>query len=215
MLRASVPFALSELFTSIYMRSDIAIIGVRLDSAAVGQYAPASYLVSALFLIPSSLYMVMAPVLSQRIHALREAPAQEEGPLRRALDRQVGKLLSVSAAVGVALTVGAYLLGPVLVSVLLPNYPATGDILRILSLILIFKTGSFALVAVLVAADRQQERVQWQAVVALLSAALTYTVIPHAGIYGVAWVYVSTEALLLAGYAWLSRGWQRQPRMDG
>ncbi len=201
MVRASIPFALSELFYFIYMRSDVLIIGIQLDSRAVGQYAPASMLISALFLIPSSLYMVMVPVLSRRIHALTFAPDSEKAVQRDALNQQLRKLVFATVSIGLALTAGTFLLGPVIVDALLPPaYDTTAVILRILSVLLLFKTGSFALGALLVAADLQSQRVRWQALVAVLSASVSYLLARPYGITAIAWLYVLTEALLFVGY---------------
>lgn len=211
MIRASIPFALSEFFYFVYMRSDVAIIGIQLDSRAVGQYAPASMLISALFLIPSSLYMVMVPVLSRRLHALRHASVAEKSVQQAALTQQLKKLAWATAGIGIALTAGALLLGPPLVDTLLPpSYDTTAAILRILSLLLLFKTGSFAIGALLVAADLQSPRVRWQALVAVISAAVTYLLARPYGIMAVAWLYVLTEALLFLGYFIITARWFRQ-----
>jgi O-antigen/teichoic acid export membrane protein len=208
MFRASIPFALSDFFYLVYMRSDVAIIGIQLDSRAVGQYAPASMLISALFLIPSSLYMVMVPVLSRRIHALQQAPTVEKVSHQDALHQQLKKLFFAATGIGITLTLGTFLLGPLIVDVLLPPaYDTTAAILRILSWLLFFKTGSFALGALLVAADLQTSRVRWQAVVAIISATVTYLLARSYGITAVAWLYVLTEALLFAGYFVLSVRW--------
>ncbi len=208
MLRASIPFALSEFFYFVYMRSDVTIIGIQLDSRAVGQYAPASMLISALFLIPSSLYMVMVPVLSRRIHDLHHAVASEKVRQREALNQQLKKLVVATIGIGIALTLGTFLLGPLIVDTLLPPaYDTTASILRILSWLLFFKTGSFALGALLVAADLQTPRVRWQAVVAVLSATITYLLARPYGITAVAWLYVLTEALLFIGYFVVAIRW--------
>lgn len=211
MLRASIPFALSEFFYFVYMRSDVTIIGIQLDSRAVGQYAPASMLISALFLIPSSLYMVMVPVLSRRIHALNQAPALEKTTHQHALNEQLKKLTMATVGIGIMLTLGTFLLGPPIVDTLLPpSYDATAAILQILSWLLLFKTGSFALGALLVAADLQTQRVRWQALVAIISATVTYLLARPYGITAVAWLYVLTEALLFAGYLVVSLRWLQQ-----
>lgn len=208
MLKASTPFALSELFYLIYMRADVTILGIRLDEHAVGVYAPASMLIAALFLIPNTLYTVMTPTLSRLLHPLE--PFNDGNAVKIAVRRYLQRLFTVTVLVGVALTIVTALMGPPLLAwILPPEYLPTGVILRILSGVLLFKSVSFALAAVLVAADRQADRTRFQAAMALLNALMTYLVIPYAGVNGVAWVYVGTEALLMTGYSWLSWRWYR------
>ncbi len=214
MLHASVPFAFSELFYLIYMRSDVAIIGIRLGTEAVGWYSPASFLISALFLIPSSLYMVMVPVLSRQIHDIRHAAPEEKPPLQHRFGQQLRKLMLGTLLLGVVLTVGTAIVGPPLLARLLTaNYAPAGNILRILSLLLLFKAASFSLAALLVAADLQVPRVRLQAVIALLSAGATFVLAEPYGITAVAWLYVTTEALLSLGYALMSVWWLKTRRL--
>lgn len=208
MLKASTPFALSELFYLIYMRADVTILGIRLDEHAVGVYAPASMLIAALFLIPNTLYTVMTPTLSRLLHPL-ETP-DDNNAVKTIVRRYIQRLFIITLMLGIVLTTSTALLGPpLLASFLPPEYLPTGVILRILSGVLLFKSVSFALAAVLVAADRQAERTRFQAGMAVLNATMTYLVIPYAGVSGVAWVYVGTEAFLMTGYAWLSWRWYR------
>jgi O-antigen/teichoic acid export membrane protein len=212
MLKAAVPFAFSELFYLIYMRADIAILGIRMDEHAVGIYAPASMLIAALFLIPSTLYTVMTPTLSRLLHPV-EPLTIDSTRIKETLRRYLQRLFTVTILLGIGLTTVTGWFGPpVLAWLLPPEYLATGAILQILSGVLVFKSVSFALAAVLVAADRQAERTRFQAIMALLNATMTFLVIPYGGVLGVAWVYVFTEAVLMTGYAWLSWSWYHNYR---
>ena len=168
-------------------------------------------LISALFLIPSSLYMVMVPVLSRRIYALHHASGAEKATQHQALHQQLKKLAVATVGIGIALTLGTFLFGPPLVDALLPpSYDSTATILRILSGLLLFKTGSFAIGALLIAANLQTPRVRWQALVAVMSATVTYLLARPYGITAVAWLYVLTEALLFGGYFVVAVRWLRK-----
>ncbi len=207
LLRAAAPFALSELLYFVYLKADITIIGARLNEEAVGLYAPASNLLGLAFLVPSALYTVMVPVLSRQIWELREgagAPAIER------LRQRLGQLALATLGLGLALTLALFLVAQPLVHLLLGDaYRATGQLLQTLSLLLLFKAGSFAAAAVLVAADWQRQRVRVQAVAALVNVLANLLLVRQIGIAGVAWVYVLTEALLFAGYALLTWRWWR------
>ncbi|RPI29972.1 MAG: hypothetical protein EHM70_15065, partial [Chloroflexota bacterium] len=63
-LRASPPFAVSEFLALAAMRVDVVIVSFTLGSAAAGLYSPAVGIVNGLFLVPTAVYMVMVPVLS-------------------------------------------------------------------------------------------------------------------------------------------------------
>jgi O-antigen/teichoic acid export membrane protein len=66
------------------------------------------------------------------------------------------------------------------------------------------------LAAVLVAGDLQTQRSRVQAVAVIINALLNLMVVRWAGISGVAVVYVITEIVLLAGYAWLTLRFYKQ-----
>jgi O-antigen/teichoic acid export membrane protein len=118
------------------------------------------------------------------------------------------RLMVGMSGVGVGLSLLVWLsAGPLVRLFLGPDYLETGGVLQILGLLLLFKAGSFGIAVLLVAAEQQRQRVQVQAIAAAFNAGANLLIIHQFGIVGVAWVYVLTEALLLAGYTFVAWRW--------
>lgn len=192
LLREAPPFAASEFLSWISLRMDVLIIAFALGEQAAGLYAPAVGVVNALFLIPAAVHGVMVPVLS---HLVVTNTAQAEASAKRMV------VLLLATGLGLSLT----LLGgaPLLVSFLRESFSNSLNVLRILSVILLFKSSSFAMAAILVAIGRQPQRTLVQAVAAIANIGLNLWIVYRLGIEGVAWVYVLTELLTVLGYTWL------------
>ena len=203
-LREAFPFVAAEFLAWISLRMDVLILAWTLGESAVGLYSPAVGVVNALFLVPAAVYGVMVPVLS---HLYAANPRQAEVMARR----MVLTLLAVGLGLALAFAAGA----PLLISFLRGSFSESLGVMRILSVILLFKSGSFALSAVLVAIGRQSQRTVIQAVTAALNVGLNIWIVYRAGIYGVAGVYVLTELLTLAGYAWLVQRYHSRPLAYG
>jgi O-antigen/teichoic acid export membrane protein len=196
-LRGSLPFAASNAFTVIYGRADLAIIGNQLGKAAAGVYAPALTLTNTLFLIPAAVQEVMLPILikgyaTDRVWTVRASV----------------RLSLVMVVAGVALGTGlAWLSQPLIDVVYGRSFWASGEVLKLLSDVLVLRCPTIALSAVLVAVGWQTPRVGVQAVAAVLNVALNLLVVHSLGVIGVAQVYVLTEGVLLAGHLGLFLIW--------
>lgn len=199
-LRETRPYGVSQGLALIYERADLTIIAFVLGTAAAGIYAPAVSLMTTLFLIPLAVYEVMLPLIST-LHARNHDEVR----------RPAFRFVLFSAALGVLMGVGLAVIAHPLVWLLYgPEFAASGAILTILSSVLVFKTVSFALAAVIAAVGWQGQRAIIQAVTALLSIVLTLAVIGRYGIHGVAHVYVFTEFLVMSGYMVLLLRWQHK-----
>jgi O-antigen/teichoic acid export membrane protein len=91
------------------------------------------------------------------------------------------------------------------VALLGESFAGSGMILRILSVILLLKSLSFAMAGILVAGGRQSQRVIIQAIAVVLGTLLNLIVVFRFGINGVAVVFVITELILFLGYMGLVR----------
>ena len=189
-LKNILPFALSEFLLQIYTQADITIIAIILGNQAAGLYSPASNILRALFVIPQAVYLVMTPVISQLV--------AERSPRLSAVIRQTYLSLAV---IGGLLWLGTSFLGPGLSSLFLGSkFSTSGALLVILGPILFIKSCSFASAAVIVATTGQGKRVIIQLLAAFINIVLNLLIIHTYGIKGVAWVYVISETVLLAGY---------------
>ncbi|MBC7227764.1 MAG: oligosaccharide flippase family protein [Thermoflexales bacterium] len=187
----SFPFAISDALLIIYTQADIALVGILLDSKSAGLYSTASGLLRTAFIIPSAVFMVMTPIISQ-------LGKQKDLPL---FSKMAVKTFFALLVVGLTLWLLMRIGGPLFVRLTLqPKFAQAGAILAILSVILLFKSCSYALAAVIIATEQQAWRVVVQGVVAFTNLCLNIIVIPIYGITGASWVYVASEGLLLLGY---------------
>lgn len=200
-LRETAPFALSAGLAMVYGRADIALVAHWLGERAAGLYSPAVSLVNALALIPTAVYYVMLPLLSQ---AYTADSARAETLANRFRFASTGLGLVFGAAVALVAHPLVYLLFG-------PAFSDTGRVLALLGGVLAARFVSMALATSVVAVGLQGQRVAIQAGVALLNIALNVWVIPRWGLMGVAGVYVFTEWVLVVGYAALVWAWRRNP----
>ena len=191
-LRGSFPFAASEFLSVVMMRADVVIVGFTLGKVATGLYSPAVGLINMAFLAPLAIHLVAVPVLSN---------------LYQNHTKQAGKtairfiLLAVGA--GSMLTIGFAAAAPLAVYLLGSSFQGSVDILRILSLVLLFKSISLALAAIILAKGQQARRTLAQAVAAGFNILANVAIVHWLGIHGVAGVYVMTEVILMIGYGWI------------
>lgn len=192
-LKKSIPFALSEGLAMIYGRIDISIIAVVLGPIAAGLYSPAVSLINALALIPATAYFVFLPIfrqiLSTNVSAFRRAIFT--GLIVGLLG---GAFLGISVW-GIAIPLIRFLYGPA--------YEPTGHILVILSGVLFARTLNLILAAGIIVLNYQYQRVIVQVIAAIFNIVLNLLIINRWEIWGVAFVFVATEWLLVVAYLWL------------
>jgi polysaccharide transporter, PST family len=169
---------------------DVVIISVTLGTTATGLYSPAVGLVNMAFLAPMAIYWVMLPVLS---NLYKNHVDQARITAKRTV--------WLSLAVGLGLTLLYFFGAPFLPVILGPSYEGSVAVLRILSWILLFKCGSFAMATILVARNLQARRTLIQVVAASMNIILNLLIVYKYGINGVAVVYVLTEIVLFSGYS--------------
>ena len=200
------PYAISDLFTAVYVQADTTIAAVVLGQTAVGVYAPAAAMVNALFVIPSALFFVVVPVLTRM---LRERSA--------AVGRALVVVVIVFAAVGAVLAIATRVSAEALPRYILgESFAESGRLLALLSPIVLLKSPSFAFAAILVAAAGQGQRVYGQGLSAIGNFALNAGLARRFGGSGVAAVYGITETGLMLGDAALVGRWRRVPgRLPG
>jgi O-antigen/teichoic acid export membrane protein len=174
------------------MRQDVLIVALMLGDKAAGLYSPAVGIINAAFVLPSAIYLVITPVLSNLFTTnIRQAWTTAKQSL----------LLLALAGLGAALGL-AVIAGPV-VSLLGVTFHGSRQVLLVLTVILFFHSISFGMASILVATGQQARRTLIQAIVVALNAAMDFAIVHWAGILGVAVVYVVSDILLMIGYTWL------------
>ena len=201
MLRDSRAYTYSEFFSVIYMQADINLLTMLQGKVMAGIYSPALSVINALFIIPSSVYTFSIPTLSRTYH---EAPQRLPAAAR--------KLLAGITLMGIVLFAGVGLLGDDLVRLLLgAEYETTGQLITMLSPVLLLKCLEFGLASVIVALNKQKDRIFPQMIAAAMNVGLNLWLIPLYGVFGAARVYVISEVVLFLGYGIIVFRSLRQP----
>ncbi len=191
-LKSMFPFATSEFLSMITMRADVVIIGLTLGEYATGIYSPAVGLINMALIVPMAVYTVMMPVLG---NLYKNHPQQA----KQTAKRTILLLFGIGIVLMLFFLIGAPLFGLILGD----TYQPTVEIIRILSMVLLFKCVSFAMAAIMIATDKQTKRPVVQFVAAGTNILLNLAIVNILGVSGVAGVYVVTEIILLAGYSWV------------
>lgn len=187
---ASLPFALSNFLVMLYGTADLILVGQLLGSEAAGIYAPASNLISLLYLAPGAYFAVMVPVLSREVDAVTPQ-------LQRTMSTYIGS----SVLLGAALTAGTVLIAPLFIQIAYGTaYAATTQLLPPLSTVVWLHTISFSLAAILTALNLQKQRLIPQAAAAVVNIGLNLVLLQRYGLMAVAWSFVASEIILVAGY---------------
>lgn len=192
---ASLPFALSNFLVMLYGTADIVLVGQLLGSAAAGVYAPASNLIGLVYLAPGAYFTVMVPVLSSETN--RAAPGAQ---------RTASLYVGSSVLLGGLLAAGMMLVAPLFIQIAYgAAYAQTIELLPLLSIVVWLHTVSFSLAAILTAQDLQKQRLIPQAAAAVINIALNVVLLQRFGLIAVAWSFVASEIILVAGYWYLYR----------
>jgi O-antigen/teichoic acid export membrane protein len=201
MLRDSKDYTYSEFFSVIYMQADINLLTLLQGKVMAGVYSPALSVINALFIIPSSVYTFSIPTLARTYH---ETPQRLPAAARQLL---VGITL-----MGIVLFAGVGILGDDLVRLLLGSeYETTGQLITMLSPVLLLKCLEFGLASVIVALNKQKDRIFPQMIAAVMNVGLNLWLIPLYGVFGAARVYVISEVVLFLGYGIIVFRSLRQP----
>ena len=193
-LKSVFTFATSEFLGMVTLRADVVIIGLTLGEYATGIYSPAVGLVNMALLVPMAVYNVMVPVLG---YLYKNQPQQA--------DKSSKRTIILLVVIGILLTLLFIGGSPFVVLILGKTYQPSVEVLRILSLVLLFKCVSFAMAAIMIATDKQTKRTIVQTIAAGVNILLNLAIVQILGVKGVAGVYVVTEIILLAGYTWVVR----------
>ena len=200
MIKSSLAFGLSDFLSAIYIQADISILAlIKGNRDLIGAYSPATGLISALFIIPNAVYLVILPNI---IKAINERDRKLRGIYRNSFLGFTG--------LGLILMVSIWLIGkPVTLFILGPAYKTTGDLMIILSPIIFMKSIEFVCADFIIAGGLQKSRLMPQVLSALLNVILNIILIPLWGVWAVAYVYVLSELVLVIGYLWIVfRKWQ-------
>lgn len=201
-LRDALPFSISDIAISIYMRVDLTIVSLALGSAGAAVYGPALNLINVCFLVPFAFNILALPRLS------RAYVASPQTFWRLGFVQLAAQVIS-----GALISLGVWSLSGMLVNLTFgTRYSASIAILRLLSPLVILKGCSFGLGNMLTATDRQMQRTLIQVAIAVFNVLANLWAVNAYGLPGVAVVYMLSELLLCSSYALALRSVKAQRR---
>lgn len=205
--RDGAAFMAADVLAVIYNTADVTITALLLGKTDAGYYAPVVTLINILFLVPSSVYLVAIPLLSQR-YAKDSATAHQIAYL----------ILGGVTVLGCLLAAGTLVLSPFLSQLVYGTHISKiTNAARLMSGVIFFKSISAGLVPILIAVNRQKKRVLVQIVAVIVNVGLNLLLIKPFGVVAAAVVYVISEFVLCLGlaiYAWPYLSVKRSRKKD-
>jgi O-antigen/teichoic acid export membrane protein len=203
MMRASVPYLLSDAFLVTYSQADVVLLSLLVNEQAVGWYGSARQLFGTLLFVPTIIVTALFPALS-RLHAT------EPAVLRQYMRRSFDVLIILSIPVGLGTLVIA---NPLVVPLFGSGFVNSGPVLAVLGVVMIVTSQNMLVGRFLIATDRQRQWITAQAAMGLGTILLNLVLVPWSqrvfanGALGGALSYVVTESVLLtAGILLLPKG---------
>lgn len=189
-LKSASEFGYSEILAMIYANVQVAILSF-FSFIDTGLYSPASGIIHALFIIPNSAYVYLLPRYTKQ---MLKTKGKDYLQLAR-------KAFVFFAVMGLVLTLGILSAGRFIATTLLgSSFKESGNILMMLSPILLFKSVSFGFALLIIITNQQKQRLLPQLIVAILALFLNLILTPRFGIDSVPWIYVFCEFLLMFSY---------------
>jgi len=188
--RELTPFWLSEMLAQIYIMADVSLISVLAGKVQVGLYSPATNVLSALFIIPNSLYLYILPKFSKKFAVNNKIP-----------EKEINISLIGFGLVGLFLFLGIVLSAEWIIPLVLGSaFIQTTQLLLKLSPIVFLKSLQFGFIAIIVSSKLQKYRLIPQLIAAIINVGLNFILIPKLGAEGAVLAYNLSELTLLVGY---------------
>ena len=188
-----LPFGLSEMFAQLYIMADISLLALLAGKIQVGLYSPATNILSALFIIPNSLYLYLLPRFSKKKSFQGQIP-----------DNEIILTIIGFGLVGLILLGGIALSSKWIIPIFLGKaFEQTKQLLLYLSPIIVLKSVQFGLIVIIVSSGLQKFRLIPQFIAAVLNVTMNVILIPYFGAGGAVLAYNVSELVLLLGYGYL------------
>ncbi|MBU2566175.1 flippase [Patescibacteria group bacterium] len=195
LLTKSWPIGISILFNLLYFKSDAFILSLVKDAAEVGIYSAAYRVLEILITFPFMLAGVMLPLMS---HAWAKKNKKQFTQLIRQ------SYLSI-LLFAIPLVAGVFVLGtPAMILISGPDFAASGDILKILTLAIAAIYFGTISSHVVVAINAQMKMLPIYVIVAVLTIIGYIIYIPPYGMWAAAWLTVFSEVAVALGSTWFA-----------
>jgi O-antigen/teichoic acid export membrane protein len=203
LLVGGIPYLLSGIFLTLYIKIDIVVISYFVNDTVVGWYGAADQLFGTFLFIPTVFMTAIFPALS-RLYV------QDSGTLPKLMSKSFDLLLLLSLPIGLGLMVIA---GPLVVLLFGPEFTNSGPVLAIFGIVLILTYQNMLLGQFLISTDRQNKWTAVMAVATVVSLVLAILLIPwfqqrygNGGIGGTVSFVVTESGMMIAGLRLLPKG---------
>lgn len=185
------PFAMGNIFSLIYLQSDIFMLSAMHDTESTALYSVAFSLIALVYLLPTAIFNQF---LLPRYHHWAE---HDEAKLLSAYRLGNGTMLVIGLFVMLSL-IGA---APFVVKFFFGStYVQAGHVVQLLALCVPFRYLASSIGNCLVTQNHMRKKLNYQMAVAALNVGLNLVLIPKYGMYGAAWATVLSEIVLCLLY---------------
>ena len=195
LFKASVPFAITNGLSSLYVRVDVVFLSYLATSAVVGLYEAANNLTVRLNVLARTVSIAIYPFLSSEF-------AKNKQSLQRYMARTIRLLVIPSALIAAVL----WAFGDrIVIMVYGGKFGAAVQAVKWLALIMPLKFIDTSLEVALSASNREGKRAMAVLVAALTNLLLNFILIPTYQMMGAVYATVLTEGVLFGMYVWYLR----------
>ncbi len=185
-LAGGIPLSFSALFSFLYYRIDIVLIGMLLNDTGVGEYSAAYKLIEALICIPVMYSMAIFPLISSYFHYRDEN-----------LNIMFSKSIKYLYIMGMPIVIGTVLLADQFIELIyMGKYASSAPVLQALALGLLVIFVNIIPQSVLTGTNLQKTSIKINIVGTVVNVALNLLVIPVYGIVGSAYTMVITQVII-------------------
>jgi O-antigen/teichoic acid export membrane protein len=203
-LRQTLPYGLSELFTQLYWRTDVVLLGFLLGAEAVGVYNVANRVVLFLIFIPQFASLSLLPVASRLYKNSKKD-----------FELFYQQSFNLVVLIGLPISAGLWLVSPGLIKLVFGEaFAESSTVLRVLTGLLFLRLLSCTLGVFLMSCDRQIERTKGHWTVACLNVIANLVLIPVLKLNGAAIAALISDALLVVLFVLKLRGLLGWPRVS-
>ncbi|MDD3934905.1 polysaccharide biosynthesis C-terminal domain-containing protein [Rhodoferax sp.] len=185
------PFAMGNIFSLIYLQSDIFMLSAMHDTESTALYNVAFSIIALVYLLPTAIFNQF---LLPRYHRWAE---YDHDKLLRAYRLGNGAMI----VIGLVVMLSLIAIAPFLVEFFFgATYSAAGYVVQTLALCVPFRYLASSIGNCLVTQDHMRKKMTYQMTVAVLNVGLNLILIPNYGMHGAAWATVLSELALCLLY---------------
>ncbi len=193
MLKGSLPYGVLAMMGLIYFKVDSLILSYLKGNYDTGIYSAAYRFLEAVVFIPSTIGLVLFPVL-----------AKDANPSPSEIKKLFKQILIYMGLIGSITTVAFIFILPMIIEIALPRYIPSILVMQILSLAIPFMFIHIPLSQILLSSDRYLKQVILASLLPLLfNIVANFMLVPNYGYLAAAWVTVVSDIISLSVLTYL------------